>query len=90
MILIFKKNIDMKIIYLSLTVMLFFAIHKYSDLKIAYVKAESEKLEFCEKYHKEKDLNQELNYELLMQDTVIDFLNEDNQILSSYLAEMEN
>ena len=63
---------------------------KYNNIKLAYQTAEKERVDYCEKYYHQKDLIEDLEYELQMQDSVIQFLNDDNQILSSFLAEMEN
>jgi len=62
---------------------------KYSNLKLAYQKAEADKVEYCEKYYQQIGVINDLKYEMQMQDTVIDFLESDNQLLSSFLAEME-
>jgi hypothetical protein len=63
---------------------------KYSTLRIAYQKAEKEKVEYCEKYYEQTNIVEDLRHEIQMQDTVIEFLNDDNQILSSFLAEMDS
>ena len=52
-------------------------------------KSEKEKVEYCEKYYEQSNVIEDLEYEIQMQDTVIEFLNDDNQILSSFLGEME-
>jgi hypothetical protein len=64
-------------------------LHKYTSVKYAYGKAESEKASYCRKYHEQKLIIEDLEYNMQMQDSVIEFLNDDNQILSSYLAEKE-
>jgi hypothetical protein len=78
------------IINIIIALFIFVAIGiKYNNLKTAYIKAEKEKVEYCEKYYEQKDLIEDLEYEIQMQDTVIEFLNSDNQILSSFLAELD-
>ena len=62
---------------------------KYNNLKLAYQKAVDDKVDYCEKYYEQKNLIEYLEYELQMQDSVVSFLETDNQILSSFLAEME-
>ena len=66
------------------------SIGKYVEVKDAYKKAEKEKLDYCEKYYETKNNLEDLQSDTQWQDSVIRFLQTDNQILSSFLAEMEN
>ena len=45
--------------------------------------------EYHEMYYTKMHLIEDLEYKIKMQDSVIHFLNNDNQILSSYLGELE-
>jgi|SaaInlV_165m_DNA_3_1040750.scaffolds.fasta_scaffold147981_1 hypothetical protein len=84
------KNNGSAIINIVIVSILFLFIgSKYNNLRIAYQKSEKEKVEYCEKYYEQSNVIEDLEYEIQMQDTVIEFLNDDNQILSSFLGEME-
>ena len=79
-------NINLIIVTFILVVMTI----KYTTLRISYQKAEKEKVEYCEKYYEQTNIVEDLKYKIQMQDSVIEFLNYDNQILSSFLAEIDS
>jgi hypothetical protein len=64
-------------------------LHKYTSVKYAYGKAEAEKVSYCKKYYEQEKTIENMKYTMQWQDSIIEFLHDDNQLLSSYLAETE-
>ena len=83
---------DAGLMYVCIAIVLItsttFAI-KYNNLKESYQKAEIEKLDYCEKYYETQDKLDDLQSDMQWQDSVISFLQTDNQILTDFLMEEE-
>jgi len=81
----------------SLTVSLSVISLKYSDLRDAYQRAETERIDWCVQYHEERDRVETFQYEIQSKDSIINRLEDEialqwdeNAIFSSMLAQIEN